>query len=236
MLRPAVGLAVLLAGGLPYPLHAEPPRVVTRFSEHLVPTLKVSGSYVVAVMNGPRPTRTDPHRLTVWIPPDAGARLCVSVRSIDGRYEAPAVFDVSATAPGAYALEFGADPGGPFASYAPGELAIAAAVGSVCPPTRKSVHVPMDWGTQPRQDTLTVLVNGDGMDAVALLPLRQEKGRPVAFPCKKVDAQKPGRVFSLACVINNASRYDFAQGWLELYRFGDLVARDPLHTAVPGSP
>jgi hypothetical protein len=232
VVRPAVLLLLLV---WPCASWAESPRLIGTFVENERKEVAVGGVYVVGLMRGSVLGSGSPRGMHVWIPDNPFDLLCVQVRSIDGRYEGTARFDIAQTEGGAYPLEFQTSKAELVASYGPGELVLDGRVGNDCDKPEDLVHVVMGWSESSSPEHLLFFVNTDGHEAFVQLPLKADGAQVRSVPCRAVPSGRPLRVFSAYCVVERPTLVDFSESWLELRRFGEVVAWEKLAVAqAPG--
>lgn len=215
---------------------AGPPRLIVGFDEKVNPEVAVGGVYLVGFMYGSTLPEANSREMYVWIPAGSFEWLCVEVRSVDAQYTANARFDISETRDGAYVLAFRAEERKLVASYQPGELVLDGRVGRDCNTPEALTHVAMGWDAQPSTDHLLFFVNTDGHDAVVQLPLRSNNEQVRSIECQAIPTDRPRRVFSAYCMVEQPVAVDLSKGWLELRYFGEIVVWEELDVADIATP
>lgn len=207
---------------------AGPPRRVSGFNEIVNPTLQVSGHYVAGFMTPGSTQGPNPTVMSVWLysPHD---RLCVSVRTVDGYYEATAEFDTSTSARGVHLLDFGSEKKDVFTKYGPDELILKGRVGTDCAKPEALSEVPMAWGRADQTPTTYILyVNTDGLDAEIVFPKPGNPREVTRFICSKITTRFKRRVYDARCVITSDNEIDGTKARIELSRYGEAETWKPL--------
>jgi len=201
-LATATGFVFLSGSGYP---SQEPLRPEHRWNERWASAIPVSGMVVPGIMVGGQSVRVTAESITLRIPRDRPASICVTITSQDGRYHAMAQFRVAATSSGLVTLE------GPhryrrnLRRYSAGELAINAELDTICG-GRPQMRVPASWGGQFPDGDIFVYVNsrhytealwraGDGGSRTVVCP-ETANDRYVAFNrvCRIPPAELPESV------------------------------------------
>lgn len=135
---------------------AAPPLQPTYFREHLVSGVPVAATGTrVGLMIDPGPNRIDPSRLWVHLPDSAARSLCVTINSIDGRYEAEARYDITRTSSGIVSLQVPTRYSRQLQEYRGLELAALAGAAVSCPgPVETWVVAAWQSGSEPEHAVL----------------------------------------------------------------------------------
>jgi hypothetical protein len=154
-LAAATGFVVLSGGSYP---GQEPLRPERRWDERWASSVPVSGTVVPGIMVGEQSVRVLDESITLRVPRETPASICVTITSQDGRYHARAQFQAAATSSGIVTLE------GPrryrrnLRRYPAGELAISAELTTSCD-GRPATRVPAGWGRRFADGDVFVYVN-----------------------------------------------------------------------------
>src|SRR5215204_3983847 len=132
-----VGGAVLLAlqgrHSLAARVQSRPvPLEPTFFHDTLLSKVPTAGSVRAGILAGASGDRTDPTRLTAFLPANATGTLCVNIISQDGRYEAIAQYRLGGVPVGARRLRLKTSYQSQLARYAPRQLAVLARIAPRC--------------------------------------------------------------------------------------------------------
>ena len=124
----------------------------------------VSGGMRVGLMAIGKADAVDPEGLRVMLPDTEAEKLCVRVRSVDGRYSATLEYDVANMGGGVARLLIGTTGnttryGDRLSRYSPEQLAVLASTGAGCT-ERAEAYAVASWGVGT-SDTLAVFLNSD---------------------------------------------------------------------------
>ncbi len=119
----------------------------------------ISGDIRVGVMAGPQKNAVNRKIFTVFLPASTLPRLCVTISSQDGRYEAKLEYNVRGIKPGPVNLSFPTNHEKElFFHYKADELAILAQLNRQCD-AHSGIFVVSSWNDKVSTDTVSIYVN-----------------------------------------------------------------------------
>ncbi len=113
----------------------------------------------MGVFYGDGEMRVTPDSMHLMLPSNGSPKLCVTINSRDGSYEAQAEYDIRATTRGQrYVVSFPTDYTDKLMSLRVEDLGVLAYASSRCPGPVEAI-LPVAWGSNVATDKVTVLVN-----------------------------------------------------------------------------
>ena len=133
----------------------------------------------------------------MFLPDSTFQRLCVSITSHDGRYQATAEYDVSQMDPGPIGLSLPTAYEGDLRAYRAGQLAVLAHLKSSCAGGTEWFAV-ASWDRQPLTDTVVVLISSPRYRAT--IGAKDTAGEKVSFECVDIPGDAV-RAYDKMCLI-----------------------------------
>jgi hypothetical protein len=215
---------------------AAAPKLIDKYRETILENKEVAGNfeYVLAMMAG-NELEAPGRSMTVWLPPESGQRLCMTIRSIDAQFEAVGVYDVSETEAGQYRLNFVPTPksGKLYSSYGAGELVLDARVGDNCDEKTHLVRILASWGNSNETDSLGFYVNSGEHDGHVIIPSLGDLNKLNNFECRLVGTERSRVAFHSHCGVGDTSVLDISQAWFEIWRFDTPIDSQILNIVLP---
>ncbi len=210
------------------------PSLVGDYREIVHEEKEVSGHFVLGMMSPGQhvPSAQD---MTVWIPAEEADRLCVSIRSIDGQFEAIGQYDINETETGSWPISF--KPTSThrrlYKSYRVSELALDARIGDDCNDHEAVSRVLIGWGKPTTAKSVFFVVNSGEHSGRIIVPSRDDPNDYHEFECKLIESDRKRVAFHSICAIADVSGLDISQAWFELWRFGEPIDDEILTIIFP---
>jgi hypothetical protein len=199
--------------------------VPTKFEETLLKVVPVAGSVLMGVQYT-ESTMSAPDSLWVYLPFASDGRLCVSVVSDDGLYNASAEYALQDRPPGQFTLSFPTNQRAELARYGTGRLSLLAVVRKTCsnadPPGFAKTYLPLGW-SQPSSSKISILVNAPDMDVRVF-----DSATRKYTDCRGSISKTPV-AFGTECILAIGDGAHEWQGYIVRSSFQDTLPQIPLH-------
>ncbi len=199
--------------------------VPAKFEETLLKVVPVSGSVLTGVQYTDS-TMSATDSLWVYLPFASDDRLCVSVVSDDGLYNASAEYALQGKPIGQLTLSFPTNQKAELARYGPGRLSLLGAVRKTCkgadPPGFTKTYLPLGW-SQPSSSKISILVNAPDMDVQVF-----DSGTREYTDCRGSISRTPV-AFGTECIFAIGNGTHEWQGYILRSSFQDTLPQIPLH-------
>jgi len=210
------------------------PSLVGKYREIVHEEKEVSGHFVLGMMSAGQHD-SPVQEMTVWIPVETADRLCVSIRSIDGQFEAIGQYDINETEAGSWPISF--KPSSThrrlYKSYRVSELALDARIGDDCNDHEAVSRVLIGWGKPATAKSVFFVVNSGEHSGRIIVPSSDDPNDYHEFECKLIESDRKRVAFHSICAIADVSGLDISQAWFELWRFGEPIDDEILTITYP---
>jgi hypothetical protein len=230
---------ILLPVGLAStPVLAGPPVVIDSIAktERELVKLQLSDPTLILAAMLVRPGTVDLRSFHVDVPQTDHLRLCLRFVTIDGRYVAEPVYNLTGVEPRVHTLAFDSKFKSLLRVYGPDELVIGAWTAEHdCRRGPAGALLVTGWGEAGGARALRVFVNSGGSFTKVRLGACDAVAAPEIGSCERTESTRPRRVFDKACALNARFERGEITGCAVMLDFGEPIGSAPfqLRSSAP---